>query len=414
MAEDRLMSVKEADRWYVIRRVISGEIRQKAAAELLRLSTRQVRRLEKRVRERKHHGVVHGLRGRASNRRLAEAQREEIAAVITARYHDFGPTLAQEKLVEHEGIDVSVSTVRRVMIARGLWQPGRGRTRHRAWRERKRHVGELIQVDGSEHAWFEERGPRCHLMVFVDDATGRIMLASFEAHEDTGTLMRLMKAYLGQYGRPLGLYPDRDSIYRTSRQATIEEELRDQQPETQFARAMRELDIELRCAGSPQAKGRVERLFETLQDRMVKEMRLAGIATAAQGNAWLPGYLESYNRQFAVPAAEDADLHRRVQRQQNLDAILAIRSVRTVTNDYTVRYQQRVFQLHKRQPVRVAPKVRIEVEERLDGTTHLRYHEKYLNVTNISDKVHASRARTRSPTRAQAALQPTGTTGHFY
>jgi hypothetical protein len=415
MNEDILMSGKDAERWSVIQRVNEGDWTEVQAATALGLSTRQVRRIVSRVRVERKAGVMHRSRGRVSHRRTADLEREAMVQAIRTRYVDFGPTLACEKLAEYEGIERSVSTVRRVMIDEGLWKAKHGRQRHRAWRERKACVGELIQVDGSEHDWFEDRDPKCHLITFVDDATGRVMEASFEEAEDTLTLMRLTKRYIRRYGRPLRLYPDRDSIYQTNREATIDEQLRDQQAETQYARAMRELEIDITCALSPQAKGRVERLFGTFQDRMVKELRLAGISTRDAGNRWLKKYLPKYNRRFAVEPRDATDCHRRVRRDQHLDEILVIRTPRTVRSDYTVGFQNRVFQLLKKQPVRVSPKLTVDMEQRLDGTIHVRYRDRYLNVKEITDKVKATRARTRPPTRAhENDLASTGTTGHFY
>lgn len=415
MNKDIVMSGKDAERWSGIQRVIDGDWSQSDAAARLQLSTRHVRRLVGRVEAEGKAGVLHHSRGRFSHLRIPEDERAAIEDAIRTRYTDFGPTLASEKLAEHEGIVRSVSTVRRIMIAAGLWKAKHGGQRHRSWRERKAHVGELVQVDGSEHDWFEGRGPRCHLIAFVDDATGRVMEASFEKAEDTLTLMRLTKRYIRRYGRPLRLYPDRDSIYQTNRQATIDEQLRDQQPETQYARAMRELDIDISCALSPQAKGRVERLFKTFQDRVVKELRLAGISRRGAANTWLKKYLTHYNCRFAQEPRDTHDWHRRLRRDQRLDEILAIRTQRTVRNDYTVQFQNRVFQVLRRQPVRISAKAQVEMEQRLDGTIHVRYRDKYLNVKEISEKVNGSRARTLTPTRvAQNDIESTGTTGHFY
>ena len=416
MKEDITMSGKEADRWYVVRRVIEGELTQKEGARGLGKSERQVRRMVRRVKAEGKIGVRHRLRGRQSNRRTEEEIAGAALEAIKGRYKGFGPTLAQEKLEKRDGIALSVSTVRRLMIGAHEWKAKRGKRRHRAWRERRRCVGMLVQVDGSEHAWFEERGPRCTLIIFVDDATGRIVYGSFEESEDTVTLMRMTREYVEKHGRPVELYPDRDSIYRVNRQATIEEELRDEQAETQYARAMKELGISVRCAGSPQAKGRVERVFETLQDRLVKEMRLEGIRTRAAANEYLPGYLAEYNERFAVTPVDATDMHRALLKEHRLDEIFTIRTPRVVANDYTVRCQHRVFQVLRRQPVRVCPRMRIEVEMRLDGSLYLRHRGAYLNVKEITEAVNASRARTRPPTRAADLdiAQATGTSGHFY
>lgn len=416
--EDMTMSGKEVDRWHTIQGVIEKKLREEEAARMLGKSRRQVRRMVARVRSEGKRGVVHRLKGRASGRRVKPEIAEAVSEAVAVRYQDFGPTLAQEMLGRVEKIRISVSTVRRLMIAGKQWQAKRGKKRHRSWRERRQCVGMLVQVDGSEHAWFEERGPRCTLIVFVDDATGRIMKGSFEESEDTATLMRLTWAYVEKHGRPAELYPDRDSIYRVNRQATIEEELRDAPARTQFVRAAEELGIAVRCAGSPQAKGRVERVFETLQDRMVKEMRLEGISTREQGNAFLGGYLRRFNQRFAVAPMQEVDMHRPLLKEHRLDEIFTIRTPRVVGQDYTVRCQNRVFQLLKAQPVRVCPRLRIEVEIRLDGSMHLRHRGAYLNVKDISAAAQASRARAR-PSRArydsdEETFNNTGTAGHFY
>jgi len=415
MKEDLTMSGKEVDRWHAVRDVIEGKLRQSEAGRLLGRSPRQIRRMVARVRQEGKAGVIHRLKGRTSPRRTAQKTVAAAQQAIERQYQDFGPTLAQEMLARRDGIRLSVSTVRRLMIRTQQWKAKRGKRRHRAWRERRQCVGMLVQVDGSEHAWFEDRGPRCTLIIFVDDATGRIMEGSFEECEDTLTLMRMTRRYVERHGRPVELYPDRDSIYRVNRAATIEEELRDEQAETQYVRAAKELDIVVRCAGSPQAKGRVERAFETLQDRLVKELRLAGISTREKGNVFLRGYLARYNQRFGVAPAEEVDLHRPLLKEHRLDEIFTIRTPRVVANDYTVRCRNRVFQLLKNQPVRVCPRLRVEVEIRLDGSMHLRHRGRYLNVKDISAAVRASRARA-CPTRDALCdvLDDTGTTGHFY
>jgi len=317
-----------------------------------------------------------------------------VEKAIAEQYADFGPTLVQEMLAEREGIKLSVSTVRRLMIRAQQWKAKRGKGRHRAWRERRHCVGMMVQVDGSEHGWVEERGARCTLIVFVDDATGRIMEGSFEESEDTLTLMRLTRRYVERRGRPVELYVERDSIHRVNRAATIEEELRDEQAETQYVRAAKELGIVVRCATSPHANGRVERACETLQDRLVKELRLAGVSAREQGNAFLPGFLARYNQRCGVAPVDEADVHRPLLKEDRLDEIVTLRTPRVVANDYTVRCRKRVFQLLKRQPVGVYPRLRIEVAIRLDGSMHLRHRGSYLNVKDITAAVRVcARAR---------------------
>ena len=278
MQELLTMSMKELDRLRVIHTVLAGKLTWHEAAEHLTLSERQIGNVVARVRREGARGVVHRLRGRPSNRRLPPPVLRRAVALVKTTYRDFGPTFATEKLRERHGLRLSVSTLRRGMIQAGLWRPRRQKARHRAWRLRRPCVGMLIQVDGSEHDWFEGRGPRCVLLLYIDDATSRLLYGEFVTAEDTLTLMRTTTVYLKRYGRPVAFYVDQDSIYKINREASLEEQLRDVQPLTQFTRAMTELGIEVRTASSPQAKGRVERSFKTHQDRLVKELRLRGIA----------------------------------------------------------------------------------------------------------------------------------------
>jgi hypothetical protein len=237
----------------------------------------------------------------------------------------------------------------------------------------------LILVDGSDHDWFEGRGPRCVLILFIDDATSRILYAEFVPSEDTEHLMKATRRYIERYGRPVALYVDRDSIYKINRQATVEEGLRDQYPLTQYSRAMDELGIRVIFALSPQAKGRVERSFETHQDRLVKELRLAGISDIPVANRFLRDvYIPGHNERFAREPAEKRDAHKPVLKDHDLDSIFSVRSERVMCNDWTIRYQNRFFQLLPKQPVRIRPKDRITVEMRLGGSLHLKYQRHVL------------------------------------
>ena len=373
MQEQLTMTTREWDRLRVVRQVLDRRVTWQQAAEQLGVSRRQIGYLCARVRTDGHRGIGHRLRGRPSNHQLTPGLLAEALALVQTRYPDFGPTFANEKLRHRHGLELSTWTLRRGMIQAGLWQPRRRRVPHRAWRPRRACVGELIQLDGSTHAWFEDRGPTCVLLLYIDDATSRLQYAEFVAVEDTETLLRGTQTYLARYGRPVALYVDQDSIYRINRQATVEEQLQDQEPLTQFTRAMTELDIEVIPAHSPQAKGRVERSFDTHQDRLVKELRLAQIATLAAGTAFVNEvYLPAHNARFAVEPANPTDAHRPLLRRHHLEEILTIRTPRVLTRDFTVRCQHRYFQLLPQQPVRLVPGDRLEVEQRLDGSTHLR------------------------------------------
>ena len=379
--------MREIDRLRVIRDVLDKRILQRDAAEQIHRSTRQVRRLCRRVAAQGTRGIRHGLRGRPSNHQLATGLRERALKLVAAHYHDFGPTFANEKLMERHGIELSTFALRRGMVKEGLWRPKRHKPFHRDWRPRRSCLGELVQADGSEHDWFEGRGPRCSLIIFVDDATSKILLGRFAKAEDTLTLMTLAQAYLRRHGRPHAFYVDKDSIYKINRQADIDEQLRDEQPMTQFTRAMKELGIEVICAHSPQAKGRVERDFKTLQHRLVRELRLAGACNMEDGNRFLDqGYFDDHNARFSVEAANATDAHRKLLSEHRLNEILSLRSNRTVFNDYTIRYINQFFQVLEHQPVLVRPGDRVQVETRMDGTIHLRFKDAYLNFKPIDKR----------------------------
>ncbi len=381
------LSMREIDRLRVIRDVLDRRIPQQEAAEQLHRSTRQVRRLCRRVAAQGTRGIRHGLRGKPSNHQLTPGLKERALKLVAAHYHDFGPTFANEKLLERHGLELSVYALRRGMVKEGLWRPKRHKSFHRAWRPRRSCVGELVQLDGSDHDWFEGRGPRCTLIPFVDDATSKVLFGRFAKSEDTLTLMRLAQAYLRRHGRPHAFYVDKDSIYKINRQADVDEQLRDEQPMTQFTRAMNELGIEVICAHSPQAKGRVERGFKTHQHRLVLELRLAGASNMDDGNRFLDqGYFDNHNARFAVEPANATDAHRRLLPEHRLEEILSLRTPRTIFNDYTFRHANKFFQVLEHQPVRVKPGDRVQVEIRLDGTMHLRHNEDYLNFKPIDKR----------------------------
>jgi transposase len=279
------MSVRDRVRLEVFSRVRDGQITVTKAAALLKLSIRQARRLWRRYETAGDGGLVHGLRGKPSNRKVASATREAVLKLYREHYHDFGPTLACEHLSKR-GHVLDRETLRRWLVAEGLWQRRRHRAKHRSRRERRAHLGELVQMDGSHHDWFEGRAAWCVLMVMIDDATGRTFCRFVEG-ETTAAVMAVFGAYTRTHGLPRALYVDRDSIYRSDRQQTLDEALRAASPLTQFGRAMKRLGVEMILANSPQAKGRVERMNRTLQDRLVKEMRLAKVNDIAAGNAFL-------------------------------------------------------------------------------------------------------------------------------
>ena len=365
--------------------VIEGRMDMETASRLVGLRRRQMARIVARVREEGASGVQHRLRNRPSNHRFGEEKGRAIEQIVREQYGDFGPTLAAEKLAERHGLAVSVGTVRKIMVAAGIWQAGKQGKRHRARRERRARCGEMVQVDGSYHDWFEGRRAKAVLLAFIDDATSRLAYALFVEGETTEAVMTAMWEYIERNGLPLSIYVDRDSIYVVNRQATVEEQLRDKQPQTHFDRAMEELSVQVILARSPQAKGRVERLFKTLQDRLVKELRLRGISTLAEANRYLwEEYLPAHNKRFAVEPRETQDAHRAAPSAARLAAVFTVREERTVQNDYTVRYRNQVYQIGRQQAVRVSPRQRVIVEQRLDGTRHFLYKGVALHVTDVS------------------------------
>lgn len=386
------MSNTDIDKLRVIRNVLDKKLTQLAAAEILNLGDRQVRRLCVAVRSRGNRGILHGLFGRSSNNQGdPELLGMALSALHDRRWEGFTAVFAQQKLEALHGIVLSDATVRKLMAKTELCRPRRRGAKHRAWRERRACVGMLVQLDGSDHDWFEGRGPKCALLVYIDDATSRILHAEFVTVENTLNLMRSTRTYLRKHGRAVAYYVDKDSIYAINRQTTIDEELRDTDPITQFTRAMTELGVGVILADSPQAKGRVERGFRTHQDRLIKELRLANIDNMAAGNIFLETfYIDDHNSRFAVEPASPTNAHRPLLADHRLDEILSRRTVRSIANDYTVSFQNRFFQLFEDQAVRIRPKDKIEVEIRLDGTTHLRAKGTYLRFKPIAKRSYKS------------------------
>lgn len=353
------MSRKEARRLYVLRKVLEGELKQVDAAGMLSMSTRQVRRIVERIRNEGDEGVIHKLRGEESNRKTADKVKDKIIRLYRKKYEGFGPTLATEKFHELDGVTISDETLRLWLIESGDWKKARKRICHRQWRERKAHQGEMVQMDGSHHDWFEGRGPKCVLMGYIDDATGEVF-ARFYEYEGTKPAMDSFMLYSRKYGLPLSVYLDRHTTYKSPKKESPED---DKESLSQFERAMEELGVEVIHAYSPQAKGRIERLFGTFQDRVVKEMRLKGIKSIEEANAFLETYLPEYNSRFTVEPRESADLHRKVSKGLNLHSILCIKIKRTLNNDFTVAYDNKFYQIEDKVKTE-----KVIVEERLDGT----------------------------------------------
>jgi transposase len=400
MSEELIqMSRTEMERLRILHRFLDHQLRQKKAAELMGVTDRHVRRLVKRVREEGDSGIIHRSRGRPSSRRIPEARQRQTLELVRNRYRDFGPTLAVEKLWEHETIRVSRETLRQWMVQEGLWRvrSRRGRKIYQ-WRERKHHRGEMIQMDGSHHDWLEGRGPELVLMGYVDDANNEFF-GRFYEYEGIYPAMDSFQCYIEQYSIPTSVYLDRHSTYKTTREPSVEEALRGEQALTQFARALSELGIKLIYAHSPQAKGRIERIFETLQDRLIKEMRLAGISTAKEANRFLQTYLPRFNHQFGKIPLGKSNLHRPIPKDLRLQDIFCIKESRHIAQDYTVRWKNRTFRIQK--PRLTMKRQRLVVLEQFDGTIRMKFHRKEVAFVEVTDKIPRPAAQTTTPARTE-------------
>jgi transposase len=381
MAEKDIIMVrqKELKRLHVIHKVIEGTLSQREAGELTSLSERQIRRIVTRIKEEGDGGIIHKSRGKPSKRKLSHKLKERIIDLYRTTYTGFGPTLFTEKLEEREGITLSNETIRTWLMEEGEWKKHRKQKAHRQWRERKDHYGEMIQMDGSHHDWFEGRGPKCVFMGYIDDATSRVY-GRFYEYEGTIPAMDSFKRYIKKYGIPMSVYLDKHSTYRSPAEPTLEDELNGTEPLSEFGRALHELGVELIHANSPQAKGRVERLFNTLQDRMVKEMRLKGISTIEEANKFLAHYLPVYNRRFAAPPNKKDNLHIQPGKV-DLDAILCIKTQRTVRNDHVIQHNTKLYQIENRVHLK-----KVIVENRLDGTMRIHYGKLMLSFHEIEKR----------------------------
>ena len=377
------MSQRERHRLEAFSRVRRGEITLAKASELLGLSYRQAKRCFGRYREEGDRGLVHRLRGQPSNRQTDARKKRRILAVYEKKYADYGPTLATECLKEEDGQEVAVETLRQWLLSAGLWRKQR---RHRAYRQRrvrKEHFGELVQMDGSHHDWFEGRRDKAVLMVLIDDATSEVF-AWFSEGETTVAAMEAFSGYVERYGLPRALYVDRDSIYRCDREATMAENLAGKEPTTQFGRVMETLDVGVIVAHSPQAKGRVERVNGTLQDRLVKALRREKISDIPTANRFLQRkFLAAFNRRFAKKAARPADLHRCVPRGLDMGRVLSIQESRVVQNDWTLRFENRWFQLAELHQKLALAGRSVTVCQRLDGRLELLYGGRELSYREL-------------------------------
>jgi len=375
------MTQRDLARYETIKSLIAKWITEKQAAAQLSLSVRQVRRMKRAVIEKGPGGVIHKNRGRASNNKLDVVIRDLVVAHIKKEYPDFGPTLAMEKLEERNGIKLSVPTIRTIMIEAGIWQPKVvKKTEYHAMRDRREHLGELVQFDGSYHDWFETGAKHC-LLLGIDDATGKVY-ARFAPHEGCIPVFAYWKKYFLRYGKPVSVYVDRLNTYKVNIKSALNNL-------SQFERAMEELGIKVIHACSPQAKGRVERVFGTFQDRLIKEMRLAGIKDPKTANRFLEEvFLPKYNERFNVMPKKGNDLHRKLNalEKNNLGQTLSVQNIRCVNNDFTVRFESRWFQLAQDQPLTVRKGDDVILEERTNGKLYFRKDDKYLSYTPIAER----------------------------
>lgn len=391
------LSKKERIRVEVMSKVKREELTLQKAAELLGLSYRQVLRVHQRYVSDGNSGLAHGLRDRESNRRIESGRRGRVLELYQGKYGGFGPRLAAEYLRKADGEDLHEETLRRWLITEGLWAPRRKGSGHRKWRERKAHFGEMLQMDGSLHDWFEGRRGKASLMVLIDDATNQTYAQFFE-EETTAAAMTVLRAYVERYGLPRAVYVDRDAIYKTTRDSTVDEALSSESPRTQFGRAMEELGVELILAHSPQAKGRVERRHGVFQDRLVKGMRLKKISTLAAANKYLEEeFLDELNERFTVAAREKADVHRCVGRGIKLEHVLSFQEERVVQNDWTISWCNRHFQLSAVHHKLSLAKKRIIVSELLDGTIRLVYRGRELKWIELTERPSRTRSKPMAP-----------------
>ena len=372
-----VMSRRELKRLQVVKKTIEGGLKQVEAANVLELSVRQIGRLVRRIESEGDVGVVHRLRGKASNFRIGDDKRKKVIDLYRVKYKGFGPTLFCEKLTEDEDLKLSAETVRQLLIGSGDWAKRRKVRKHRQWRERSGHYGQMQQMDGSHHDWLEGRGPWLVLMAYIDDATGRVH-GRFYDYEGTVPAMDSFRRYVRKYGVPQSVYLDKHTTYKSTAKLTIEDELNGRNPKSQFERALSELGVNVIHANSPQAKGRVERLFKTLQDRLVKEMRLRGIKTKEEANKFLEIYFPKHSKKFGVIAREREDMHIKLPAGTNLERILCIKTERTLRNDFTVSKDKKVYQV-----LEAVKADKVMLEERIDGSLRLYCNNESLKYKEI-------------------------------
>ena len=371
------MSTKELSRLEVMQKLEEKRMRQQEAARILGLSVRHVKRLLQAYRRHGAQELVSKRRGRPSNNRLSEETRRKALDLLRSKYQVFGPTLACEKLVELDGLQISDESVRQLMITEGLWKPRKVRKAvvHQM-RERRACFGELVQIDGSPHDWFEGRAPACTLLVFIDDATGKLGQLLFVESESFFSYSQAARAYFERHGKPVAFYSDKHGIFRVNQPSVGKGEAL-----TQFGRAMQQLDIQILCAHTPQAKGRVERAIQTLQDRLPKELRLRNLSSWEAGNAYLPEFIHDFNQRFAVQPRSELDAHRLLSDQDNLDQILTWQETRTLSKNLTLQFRKMVYQIQTNRPTYALRHAIVTVCLDAQETLSIRYKGRLLDYT---------------------------------
>ena len=381
------MTKKELRKYEVIQKLIGGAVNGTEAAAQLHCTIRWVKKLKARVLKSGAAGVIHRARGRSSNRAFPKDKIEKIKAIVIRFYADFHPVFAAEKLLENHQIVISKEALRQYLIQWELWKPKsrKQNKQYRAWRPRKERYGEMEQFDGCYHHWFESRAPECCLLAAIDDATGKPTKLWFDTNESVRAVFSFWKSYLEKQGAPSAIYLDKYSTYKINHKSAED----NQELITQFQRAAQEVGVRLITANSPEAKGRIERLFHTLQDRLVKELRLRNISSIESANSFLAEtFVPDFNRKFAVAAAKDGNLHRKIisEERENLAAVFAVHNTRTVNNDFTIRFKNQWLQLLAEQPVLVRKKEIVLIEERLDNSLWIRLRNNYLKFTVLPER----------------------------
>lgn len=385
--EDKIvMSKEELNRSALCQRVISSEILLTEAGELMSVSYRQAKRIIASFRQNGAVGLIHGNRGKESNRKITDKLQKKVLNLYSTKYSDFKPTFFTEKLTENHKITISSETVRKLLIKNNLWQGkrARGSKNCHVWRAPKAHKGEMIQFDGSHHRWLENRlDQEICLMAYIDDATNEVF-AKFYEYEGTFPVLDSFQELIKKKGIPKSLYTDKHSTYKTTRQTTVEEQLRDSFAETQFERVMKDIGVEVIFAHSPQAKGRVERLFYTLQDRLVKELRLANICTIKDANVFLRKYLPKYNQKFAKDACSKTVYYRVVPKGFDYKWTFSIKDQRVIANDFTIRWRNRMFLVQNQ--LITMKKQQVQVKQALNGDLRFETKNKILQIKEITEK----------------------------